>query len=105
VVLEICWIQIESLFEPLMAAAWSSMLDVVKTSIKFGAPLTALIGPMVEALAANAARAAVVVLRIIVFDIALLVLNLIKICEILLGTFEAADDWEGEAPFLLVRII
>jgi hypothetical protein len=80
-VLEICRNQIESPIKPLTAAACSSMLDIVKTSIKFGAPLNALIGPMLAAPMANPARApaAVIVLCTIVFKIALTVLNLINL--------------------------
>jgi hypothetical protein len=44
-------------------------------------------------------------LQTIAFMIALPVPNLIEICEILFSAFETADDWEGEASFLLVRII
>jgi hypothetical protein len=107
VVFEICRNQIESPIETLKAAACSSVLGIVKTSIKFGAPLNALIGPMLAALVANRARvpAAIVAMHTIVFNIALPVQNLIEICKILFGTCEAADDWEGEALFLLVRII
>jgi hypothetical protein len=102
-VLEICRNPIE-LF---MAAACSSMLDIVKAPIKFGAPLDALIEPMLAALAANPAHTLVagVTLRTITFKIAPPVLNFIEICEILFSTFEAADGCEGEAPFLLVWII
>jgi hypothetical protein len=102
-VLEICRNQIE----PLITAACSSMLDIVKAPIKFGAPLDALIRPMLAAFTANAARApaAIVTLRTIVFKIALPVPKLIEKCEILFGAFEAADGWEGEALFLFVRII
>jgi hypothetical protein len=63
-VLKICRNQIESAIEPLMAAACSSMLDIVKAPIKFGAPLDALIGPMLAALAANAARAPAAVIAL-----------------------------------------
>jgi hypothetical protein len=90
-----------------MAAACNSMLDIIEVSIKFGALLDVLIRPMLAALAANPAHipAAVIALHIIVFKIVLPVPKLIKICEILLGAFEAADDWKGEAPYLPVRII
>jgi hypothetical protein len=106
-VLKICRNQIEFPIEPLMAAACNLMLDIVKMSIKFSVPLNALIRPMLTALTASAGRAptAVVALPTITFKIALPVPNLIKICEILLGAFETADNWEDEAPFLLVRII
>jgi hypothetical protein len=75
--------------------------------IKFGAPLDAFIGPMLAALAANPVRAPVAVdaLRTLVFKIALPGLNILEICEVLLGAFTAVDDWESKAPFLLVRII
>jgi hypothetical protein len=94
VVLEICRNMLELPIEPLMAAACSSMLDIVKMPIKFGAPLDALIGSMFAALAANAARASAVVVALwmIVFEIVLPVLNLINICEILLGAFETVND-------------
>jgi hypothetical protein len=106
-VLETCWNQIESPIKTFMAAVFSSMFDIIKAAIKFSTLLNALSGPMPAALAANTVRApaAVVALCMIAFKIALPVLNLIEICEILPGAFEAIDDWKGEALFLLVRII
>jgi hypothetical protein len=70
-VLETCRNQIESPIGLLMAAVHSSMLDIVKTSIKFGTPLNALIEPLLAALTANAARAptAVVALRTMIMTL------------------------------------
>jgi hypothetical protein len=106
-VLEICQSQISSI-GPLVSAACNSMLDIIKASLKYGAPVGHLIGPMLVSLAGTASGepTAVVALRTIIFDIALPVPNLIEICQILLAS---SEDWEGEirdqTPFLLIRLI
>jgi hypothetical protein len=88
----------------------NSILDIVKAPIKFGAPLDALIGPMLAALAANPARAGRRRRRRrrSAYDhLQHRAANpeTHQDIETLFSVFEAADDWEGEALFLHIRII